>query len=103
MNSYQTDFWGSKTHQQWALSKCITESISLNLVIAQVKPMSVPSESVCNLTEVLLSNGSKMAGLGARDTLRLEAGLCLYGNDITQDTLPPSGEIDALKFRLPHP
>ena len=32
-----------------------------------------------------------MAGLGARDTLRLEAGLCLYGNDITQDTLPPSG------------
>ena len=28
------------------------------------------------------------AGLGARDTLRLEAGLCLYGNDITTDTNP---------------
>ena len=27
-------------------------------------------------------------GLGARDTLRLEAGLCLYGNDITADTNP---------------
>jgi len=27
-------------------------------------------------------------GLGARDTLRLEAGMCLYGNDITEDTNP---------------
>ena len=27
-------------------------------------------------------------GLGARDTLRLEAGYCLYGNDITEDTNP---------------
>jgi aminomethyltransferase len=28
------------------------------------------------------------AGLGARDTLRLEAGLCLYGHDIDEDTSP---------------
>ena len=28
------------------------------------------------------------AGLGARDTLRLEAGLCLYGHDITESTSP---------------
>jgi aminomethyltransferase len=30
----------------------------------------------------------KPAGLGARDTLRLEAGLCLYGHDIDQTTTP---------------
>jgi aminomethyltransferase len=30
-------------------------------------------------------------GLGARDTLRLEMGFCLYGNDITDDTTPLEG------------
>ncbi|HBH06076.1 MAG TPA: glycine cleavage system aminomethyltransferase GcvT [Flavobacteriales bacterium] len=32
--------------------------------------------------------GLKPIGLGARDTLRLEMGFCLYGNDITDDTSP---------------
>ncbi|MFO7845198.1 MAG: glycine cleavage system aminomethyltransferase GcvT [Balneolaceae bacterium] len=34
------------------------------------------------------SNGLEPAGLGARDTLRLEMGFALYGNDITADTNP---------------
>jgi len=34
------------------------------------------------------SYGLAPAGLGARDTLRLEKGFCLYGNDINDDTLP---------------
>jgi aminomethyltransferase len=33
-------------------------------------------------------HGLKPAGLGARDTLRLEAGFCLYGNDIDETTSP---------------
>ncbi len=34
------------------------------------------------------SKGIRPIGLGARDTLRLEMGYCLYGNDITDDTSP---------------
>jgi aminomethyltransferase len=38
--------------------------------------------------DALLAEGVKPIGLGARDTLRLEARLCLYGNDIDQTTSP---------------
>ena len=45
-----------------------------------------------DLWDKLLEAGSKFnikpAGLGARDTLRLEAGLMLYGNDIDENTTP---------------
>jgi aminomethyltransferase len=41
------------------------------------------------LAEALLAQPEvKPAGLGARDTLRLEAGLCLYGHDIDTTTSP---------------
>ncbi|XP_004554073.1 aminomethyltransferase, mitochondrial [Maylandia zebra] len=51
--------------------------------------ISVPESRVVELTEKLLTNSEvKLAGLGARDSLRLEAGLCLYGNDIDETTTP---------------
>lgn len=40
------------------------------------------------LLDVGRDQGLRPAGLGARDTLRLEAGLCLHGNDITEQTNP---------------
>ena len=40
------------------------------------------------LWRALLAAGAKPAGLGCRDTLRLEARLCLYGNDIDEATNP---------------
>jgi aminomethyltransferase len=51
--------------------------------------ISVPAESAEELARVLLAQPEvKPGGLGARDTLRLEAGLCLYGHDINQTTTP---------------
>ncbi|TSO77723.1 Aminomethyltransferase, mitochondrial [Bagarius yarrelli] len=51
--------------------------------------ISVPCGRVVELVEKLLVNSEvKLAGLGARDSLRLEAGLCLYGNDIDETTTP---------------
>ena len=50
--------------------------------------ISVPTEQVVELADKLLSaeGGAALAGLGARDVLRLEAGLCLYGNDLSDET-----------------
>lgn len=51
--------------------------------------LSVPAGHIVGVTEALLANQEvKLAGLGARDSLRLEAGLCLYGSDIDSTTTP---------------
>ena len=49
--------------------------------------LSVPADSAERLARRLLAEPEVMpAGLGARDSLRLEAGLCLYGHDIDETT-----------------
>jgi len=45
------------------------------------------------LAKLLLARGATPAGLGARDSLRLEAGLCLYGNDIDETTNPVAARL----------
>lgn len=51
--------------------------------------ISIPAAQAEALARSLLAmEGVAPVGLGARDSLRQEAGLCLYGNDITTDTTP---------------
>jgi aminomethyltransferase len=50
--------------------------------------ISIPNEKVENLTKLFVNNKVKPIGLGARDTLRLEAGLCLYGHDLSEEINP---------------
>jgi aminomethyltransferase len=51
--------------------------------------ISVPAARALDFAEDLLGEPEVLPiGLGARDSLRLEAGLCLYGHDIDQTTNP---------------
>jgi aminomethyltransferase len=56
--------------------------------------ISVPAEAAVRLAKELLADGDVLPiGLGARDSLRLEAGLCLYGHDIDTSTTPVEGAL----------
>lgn len=51
--------------------------------------ISVDNDSAMRVAEALLAEeGVEAIGLGARDSLRLEAGLCLYGHDLDELTTP---------------
>jgi aminomethyltransferase len=57
--------------------------------------ISVPAEHAEALARALLENSDVLPiGLGARDSLRLEAGLCLYGHDIDTTTTPVDGALE---------
>ena len=44
--------------------------------------VSIDNDLAEKFTKELINKGAKLIGLGARDTLRLEAGLCLYGHEL---------------------
>jgi aminomethyltransferase len=57
--------------------------------------ISIPAEFASRIALHLLSNAAvQWAGLGARDSLRLEAGLCLYGSDIDTSTSPVEAALE---------
>jgi aminomethyltransferase len=56
--------------------------------------ISVPEAAAVDLARALLAHDDvEPIGLGARDSLRLEAGLCLYGHDIDATTSPVEGAL----------
>jgi aminomethyltransferase len=56
--------------------------------------ISVPAEAARELAQRIIDEPEVApAGLGARDSLRLEAGLCLYGNDIDELTTPIEADL----------
>jgi aminomethyltransferase len=57
--------------------------------------ISVPADAAERLARGLLAESEVLpVGLGARDSLRLEAGLCLYGHDIDTSTTPVEGALE---------
>ncbi|MGJ4962587.1 glycine cleavage system aminomethyltransferase GcvT [Bradyrhizobium sp. HKCCYLRH3061] len=57
--------------------------------------ISVPADQAERLAEAMLSDKDVLPiGLGARDSLRLEAGLCLYGHDIDTATTPVEAALE---------
>jgi len=68
-------------------------------------PLSKPENALKVWNDVLKAGsefGIQSCGLGARDTLRLEAGMSLYGNDIDEDTTPfEAGLSFAVRFEKP--
>ena len=81
---------------------CLTNSL-WKLPSFLLLQISVPSERAVELCKVLLSSklaDVRLAGLGARDSLRLEAGMCLYGNDLEEDITPVQASLTWLIGRF---
>ena len=79
------------------------QKLSWQLCFILSAQISVPQSEIVGVLEKLLSSQDadvKMIGLGARDSLRLEAGLCLYGNDIDESTTPVEASLTWLVGEL---
>ena len=62
--------------------------------------ISLPNHYVINFVNQLLAfDDVKLGGLGARDSLRIEAGLCLYGNELSATITPIEAKLSWLIAR----
>lgn len=83
MNSTTVNKWNGKTVNGMRVTRC-------GYTGEDGFEVSIP-EDICEsfLKDIMSRNKElRFAGLGARDTLRLEAGLCLYGSDMDKTTTP---------------
>lgn len=83
---------GSKTPHPLLISRTgYTGEDGFEISIPTEGSPSLPSD----VAELLLSRSDevRLAGLAARDSLRLEAGMCLYGHDITTSQTPPAAAL----------
>lgn len=78
--------FGSFEHGGWLVARTgYTGEKGLEVIL--------PAEQAGAFWDALLAAGVKPAGLGARDTLRLEAGMNLYGQDMDEKTSPFSANL----------
>ncbi len=78
--------FGSLEQGGWLIARTgYTGELGLEVIL--------PAEQAGALWDKLLAAGVKPAGLGARDTLRLEAGMNLYGQDMDEKTSPLSANL----------
>jgi aminomethyltransferase len=68
------------------------EIMVLNSPLGDLKPIKIWN----GLLDLGRSAGIRPCGLGARDTLRLEAGMCLYGQDIDEKTSPLEASLESI-------
>lgn len=74
------NFVGIDVGQDWFIARTgYTGEDGLEVIL--------PASAADDFWQKLIDAGVAPCGLGARDTLRLEAGMPLYGNDLTEDTL----------------
>jgi aminomethyltransferase len=77
----QLALFEGKAHEKWFIARTgYTGEDGLEIIL--------PSDQVADFWQALLAAGIQPCGLGARDTLRLEAGLNLYGSDMDETTSP---------------